>query len=306
MPVQMLVSLYNSAGERVRMLFDGRVQYAASDLDLSGSLLLTGMVPVGLNLHGAAYSGSGSLAWDGANDAGQSVASGTYTFKVEFAKPDGSIVAVIKTVQVQNVDGQQTLEVFNSAGELVARHSLSGAAAEGNSLRLGSATLVTGSLADGSAMGGLDIYMKTPAGPEALWTWDGRNAQGAWVNSGVYTLQLTHTYPGGRREVEVKSFTVLRGLDGDLPGGQVVAVPNPVRGEASPTLRFAPAPGFGLEARLYNLAGEAVGQVQGDAGTGSLTFGGPDLASGTYVAVLRFTEGGGQRRLVRLKVAIVR
>jgi hypothetical protein len=297
MPNQLLVTLYNSAGERVKTLFNGSVQYISTSMDLSAPLVLSGAAPVSLNLAGAAWQGVGGMAWDGDNDSGQFVSSGAYYFKIEFTDPVGGVTALIRPVQVLNGLGQHRLEVYNSAGELVATQALSGTALATGSMTLDSEAMVAGQR--------LDVTLKQGAN-EVPWAWDGRNNQGVLVDSGSYTLQLVQTWPDGRREVQSKGFVVLKAPLTVLPCGEFKAVPNPVRAGQPVTVLYDPAPGLWLRARLYNAAGELVGSLSQDAGQGSAPLGDSRLASGVYVAEFEVREGVALIRRDLKKIAVVR
>jgi len=300
MPNRILVTLYNSAGERVRVLYDGGIQFIDPDMELSAPLLITGQAPVTLSVGGAATTGQGTLSWDGGNDNGQAVSSGSYYFKIETTDSMGTVTALIRSVQVLNIQGQNSLEVFNSAGELVYRRVLGSAFDNAASMRLHEDTMVAGGHKD------LEVLLRQGGNDTSL-AWHGRNDAGALVNSGTYTMQWVHTSAGGVRQVQSKTFTVLRLPDSSLPGGDFKAAPNPVRGLGPVAIHFDPAPGLGLHARLYNAAGELVGQAQVDASAGRCTFGRSEaLASGTYVAEIEMRQGAALLRRELKKVAIVR
>jgi hypothetical protein len=103
----------------------------------------------------------------------------------------------------------------------------------------------------------------------------------------------------------LKPFTVLRAPDLDRPGGDLVLGPSPLRAGQPLQLFYSPAPGFEVEARLYDLAGEAVGAVGGEASGGSLTLDVGRLSSGIYLAQIRFHQGLATARVQNLKLCIV-
>jgi hypothetical protein len=304
MPIQLSIGVYNSAGERVRFLFDGRIEFIPQAAQLSGSAVIPGLGSVGLLTGSAFYSGEGSLGWDGSNDGGQAVSSGAYTYKVEFRLPDDRIVAYSLPVQAVAVPLEQSIEIFNSAGERVYKAQLPAGLASGG-FRLEQDTLITGSDASGAPQGQLKLVLQTPSGDQD-WSWDGRNDQGAWVHSGTYTLQMAQAWPDGRRQTLLKSFTVLRAPDLDVPGGTLSLGPSPLGPGQQLRLAYSPAPGQRLELRLYNLAGEAVATVGSQADSGRL--GVPTLgwASGVYVGQVRFMDGAQVTRVQRVKVAVVK
>jgi flagellar hook assembly protein FlgD len=310
MPVQLMVTIYNSAGERVRQLFVGNVQYVAQDLSLDQSAMVPGdepngtpLNPVTLDLKGAQSAGTGTLTWDGTNDGGQPVASGVYTWHVEYKLPDDRVVSQNLSVQALSAPSEQRIEIFNSAGERVYQESLSPFGASGG-FRLDDPQMVAGADQNGAPQGGLKLMIQTASGDQP-WTWSGKNDQGAWVNSGTYTVQLIQAWPDGRTQTLVKSFTVLRVPDLDRPGGDLLLGPSPLRAGQPLTLFFSPAAGFTVELRLYDLAGEAVGFVGGDAGSGQLKYDAERLASGIYLGQVRFLQGNAVARVQGMKISVV-
>ena len=303
MPYHLAIGIYNSAGEMVRSLFSGSVQAIPAQLQLSGDTMMAGGA-ISLGLGGAAWTGQGSLTWNGTNDNGQAVGGGVYTWKIDAIQPDGTVVVTSQSLEVLPSAQTTTLQVFNSAGELVIAHTLSGLKAQAQGVVLGSNTLLAATLADGSPAASLNVKDANGTG-SSLWAWDGRNAQGQLVSSGVYTIVLTRSSVGQSTQVDVKSFTVLKGPDLSLSGGAVLPAQNPVPAGQAVGLRFSPAPGCLVTAELYDVAGEKVGAVTVDASSGSLYFAQRALASGCYVVYFRLTQAGQVRRQLTLKIAVI-
>jgi flagellar hook assembly protein FlgD len=310
MPVQLMVTIYNSAGERVRQLFVGNVEFVAQDLALNQSAMVPGVEPngtpinpVALDLKGAQSAGIGSLIWDGTNDGGQPVESGVYTWHVEYKLPDDRVVSQNLSVQALAAPSEQRIEIFNSAGERVYQELLSPANASGG-FRLDDPQMVAGADQNGAPQGGLKLMLQTGSGDQP-WTWSGKNDQGVWVNSGTYTVQLSQAWPDGRRQTLMKSFTVLRVPDLDRPGGDLVLGPSPLRVGQPLTFAFSPAPGYVVDLRLYDLAGESVGFVGGDGASGQLKLDAERLSSGVYLGRVRFLLGNAVARVQSLKVCVV-
>jgi len=63
--------------------------------------------------------GSSTVVWDGNNDNSGSVGGGMYTIKAEIVDPFGQVTSLVQSVQVLPGGSQQSLDIFNSAGELV-------------------------------------------------------------------------------------------------------------------------------------------------------------------------------------------
>jgi len=293
-----VINLYNAAGERVRRLFEGSSQFLPSKLGLSGSLVVPGQVDVSLNMASGNIYGAGTLSWNGNNDAGQVVNSGSYYFKAEFKDPFGAVTSLITGVQVLQAQGQTALEIYNTAGELVRRHGLPSGSQNGTLSKLSA-----DSFAAGAEL--LGIYI-TQSGVSTSWPWDGRNDQGQMVNSGVYSIQLVQTVGGSRQTVQFKSVTVIRAPDLSLPGGVFKPVPNPVTVDKPIAIYFDPCPGMQVTLKLYTLAGELVAQTGADGSTGLLVLAASHLAAGSYVGEMAVFSGQALIRRSMVKIGLLR
>jgi hypothetical protein len=171
-------------------------------------------------------------------------------------------------------------------------------------MELGASTLVAASLADGSPASTLAVKDSSATGGD-LWNWDGRNAQGQAVSSGVYTMVLTRSIAGQSTQVEVKSFTVIKAPVTSTVGGLVVPAQDPVGAGQPVSLRFEAAPGCLATAELFDVAGERVAQASADGASGWLSFGAHPLAGGSYLALFRLQQGGLWRRQVIIKIAVI-
>ena len=104
----------------------------------------------------------------------------------------------------------------------------------------------------------------------ATWGWDGRNDQGQPVASGSYLVRLMETSLGRATTVKTISVIVL-----ETPGGEAEAALSQARVGPQPWISgplkvgYPAVPGLGVEARLYDLAGERVGQGADPGGQGS-------------------------------------
>ena len=70
MPNQMKVYVYNSAGEKVLLLFDGGVSVIGAAPKLDTGLINSGYSGANLNFAGQLSSGGNGLYWNGATDNG--------------------------------------------------------------------------------------------------------------------------------------------------------------------------------------------------------------------------------------------
>jgi hypothetical protein len=296
LPVRVSVTLYNSAGERVRLLFEGGAQAVPSGVALSAATLFSGGSGVTLSLNTMLSNGGSTLLWAGENDGGQFVASGAYYFKVEFSDSFGSVTAYVLHVQVLNGMGKQELAIYNSAGERVWWTTAVSAGA-GGGLRLDRDVVVP----DGgvpSPLSGLKIFL----GGMLVAVWDGRDRWGVPVASGSYLVQFVSIQPNGSRTVESKEITVLNADGG--PDLDPVLGPNPWQGRGPLVLSYAPFPGAVARCELYNLAGERVLGGADLSASGRITLQTDALAGGIYWLEFRQTRGASLlgRRVKKLAV----
>jgi hypothetical protein len=285
MPFQMTVAVYNSAGELVRMLYQGAASAQPTQLHWQGG---AGQ-PLSLDLPGPLADGSTGLVWNGLNAAGQTVRSGSYLLKVETQDPFGAVQTLQATVQMLATGAPPQLALYNSAGELVRHWDL-------QALGLDAVDLGHVSAAQ--------LELKGPQGTATTLAWDGLNDAGQPLNGGVYSLVLRQSDPGKPTSV-VRSITIIP-ADGPDPLASLEPEQNPVpAGQHTAVFRYSPRPGVRLQAALYSLAGERVAVA--DASTpGRLRVSLDGAASGVYMLVAE-ASGGGQRQTRRvLKLGLVR
>jgi hypothetical protein len=126
MPDQMSVTIYNSAGEKVRQLYQGGSQIMPGGFSESVGAFEALAGSVSLVFPGQLQSGGSSLQWNGSNDGGQAVGAGSYTIMVSLVDAYGAVQTWTKNVTVLPQALSQSLSVYNSAGELVASLDCSG------------------------------------------------------------------------------------------------------------------------------------------------------------------------------------
>ncbi len=314
MPFQVKVSVYNSAGELVKVIFDGSAQVLPGSLSLDKSTLAGGADSVSIALPGSLYDkalgGSVSaITWTGDSSAGQLVNSGTYYIKADIVDAFGQVTTLQTSVQVIKAVTQNELNIYNSAGELVVRLPLP---PDGNSLFAG-LRLPSDSFgakydaSTGAATSFFTVMVTDEQGHEFTVNWDGRNAQGLPVASGSYTAQLVYTAPGvgSAHVVESKGFIVLQsGNAASLAGSY--ACPNPSLHGADIVVHYPAAPPYSGGAQLYTLSGAHVGQAQDPGNSGLLSFSTQGLASGVYLIRVEKLSGGAVAGSTTIKVAVVR
>ncbi len=307
-PVRLVVKLYNEAGELVRSLFEGATEFAPTELNLTSTLLLSGETKVGLIMPGKLSTGASSIFWAGENDGGQYVNGGTYYFKAEFTDQFGKVTALVQAVQVMAVQGEQSLAVYNSAGELVFEKTLIGLVAQPTGFRLQENVIaVETDPTTGAAIGGLKVWVRDgTTGAEVPFVWTGRNNRGLPVASGSYTIKLTSTVVGQRSEIMVKQVVVIDSGDGRHSADTAVIGPNPWMGKTPLILTYSPYPGAWANAKFFNQAGELVGSWTDYSGAGRMSVVTGNWASGIYLVQLDINLNQGTLSRKTLKLAIVR
>jgi len=301
--------LYNSAGERVRILYDGAAQMIPVDISLSTQLLQIGTNQVDLNMGGLLSNGSTMVSWRGQNDSGQSVRGGMYYFKVEYNDPFGHTTSYVKSVQVIEGQGGNYLGVYNSAGEEVFRQDLTSLPKSINNFSVDKESLAVAVDANGVAQGAITFTLTDSLGAQTPYVWNGLNNQGVPLASGTYTVRLINETNTGSVTVS-RQVALIKGTDPSLKFEPFLA-PNPapiggVPGRGRYLAVAYPWPGlFEARATMYNQVGEKVSAAGDPGNSGSIWLSYESLASGIYLVEVRGrTLSGSPYRRV-LKAAIL-
>jgi hypothetical protein len=313
-PHHVRIMAYNSAGELVKLLFDGAAQFQPGQLQFDKDLIPGGAGSLAIDFPGYLWDSNlnqqvSGVAWAADNDNGQVVNGGIYTIKAEIVDQFGQVTTLQRSIQVISVVPQNSLDIFNSAGELVASLPLPAlGTGRFQSLAMDESNYapqydsVSGAVVGGS----LTLKLKDEQGADYSVSWDGRNSLGVPVASGNYIAELVYFAPGGggRRVVESKSIVVLQGsASADFAGAY--AYPNPAQRGGDLKISYPVSARYGASAKLYNLAGELISQAEDHAKSGIFTFSSADLASGVYAVELDKLSGGTLVARTILKVAIV-
>jgi len=184
MPFQMTVAAYNSAGELVRLIYQGAASVQPTEMVLEGGIGL----PISLALPGPLQDGRDHLLWLGENQSGQRVSSGSYVIKIETLDPFGHVSTLQQSVQMLTTESPTELALYNSAGELVRHWDLQA---------LGFDAVDLGRVQDGS------VELKDLTGAVMGLAMDGLNDAGQPLAGGVYNLVL-------RRNSADKPPTIVR------------------------------------------------------------------------------------------------
>jgi hypothetical protein len=285
MPYQMSVGAYNSAGELVRLIYQGLASAQPTELQLSGGNGL----PVTLALPGPLADGATSLFWKGENQAGQPISSGVYVIKIQTTDPFGQISTLQKDVQMLTLEAQAQLALYNSAGELVRHWDLK---------TLGFDAVDLGRVLDGS------VELKDLQGSILGLPMDGLNDAGQPLTGGVYNLVLRRGGPGGAPSI-IRAINIVPSVGSDPLEG-LAPEQNPLpAGQTTIALRYSPQAGVFVEGSLFNLAGERVAVADGSQ-AGRLVVQLGREASGVYLFVVE-AKGPGMRPARRtVKIGVVR
>jgi uncharacterized repeat protein (TIGR01451 family) len=313
-PHHVKLAVYNSAGELVKVLFDGAAQYQLGQLAFDRDVVPGGEGALAIQFPGYLWDAErgyqvGGTTWDADNSGGQPVAGGVYYIKAEIVDAFGQVTTLQKSVQVLSVSPENTLSIYNSAGEVVATVPLPvSGTARFASLKLKEASFAPEfDAATGEPAGsGYAFVLTDEQGVEVTAAWNGLGNRGLPVASGSYLAELVYSAPGGggRRVVETKAFTILQGLSPATLDGSFVS-PNPSQRGADLVLNYKVASAYSVVARLYNLDGELVKQAEDPGQSGKLRFGTKGLASGVYLMKVERLSGTSSAARLLLKVAVV-
>jgi hypothetical protein len=303
------VTIYNSAGEEVRVLFNGSAQLLPTKLDLGASALVnTDPAGLAILLPGALTQGSVTsytgLTWLLDNSNGQKIGGGVYYIKAEFRDPFGATTSYVKGVQVLEDSSGDSVRIYNSAGERVWAADLTVSAAALNVPGTGS--YATEFNASGASVGGpLGLSITDKNGNVVPLSFDGRGEQGQPLAGGTYVVQVEHRGPDGDHTIMAKSI-VLLGTTSLHPLAAALLGPNPARTDDVPTLHYPAAAGRSCNVDVFNLAGELIAHGEDPAQSGSVILPVRDRASGVFVVRVRLYQSGMQVDQRVMKLALVR
>ena len=312
-PYRVTVSIYNSAGERVRTVFEGSLTDKPTGLTV-GNLPANGngALPLQFFLTGGAGA-LGGMVWNTDNDNGQNVDGGTYYVKIDTEDSTGQIVSFSQGVSVLSPSGGNSLAIFSPSGELVREIPLSGlpSALVDFSVDAGRGISATNGDPSGSTPA-LSFTLKDATGAEHPWVWDGLNSLGQPVQSGTYIVRLVHSELGTATTVKTEAVTLLA-TPGGLPersAASAIIAPQPYSSAAAQagqglSLQYVPIPGVAGRVYLYNLAGELVAQGLDGNSVGSISLPGDKLAGGIYLVDFELQNGSAllARRAMKMVIA---
>jgi flagellar hook assembly protein FlgD len=289
MAVDIKVKVFDSAGEQVAVLYQGGVSQMPGSPQLSGGAVQPGFHGVDVVFDGILENGLNQVPWLGTTDTGAFASSGTYYILVVATDNFGNVSSYSLPVTVMQPVGENAINIYNSAGELVYHESF-------HSLSVSATDLELESNAFAPQQGKLNGTLRSSSGASAGWSWDGRASDGHLVNPGIYTIQLINAQPGQSSMPALKQVQVLTAPETLSGAPRLLSAPGGF------VLRYDPsAMAKAPRVRLYNLAGELVGAALAETASGELSLRLNGAASGVYIVIFEYESLSGMRQRVVLK-----
>ena len=241
--------------------------------------------------------------WNGSTNAGTPATNGTYHVQATNIDSLGVVTTTTLQVIVNRTYSKVSVEVFNEAGEVVRNLyatlnapvsvQMAGLALSAETFNPYSANLPVGTV----------LTITDTQGGTVILSWNGRDDAGGVVTSGRYLISA-HWLDGlGGEQTINKEVTV---MDQGGPTGLVSARPNILKGIGATTLFVSSQGGLTLQVQLYDMSGERVADVTGQAGQSQAVWSAVNVASGIYLAVVELKDASGNRVARQtLKLAVV-
>jgi hypothetical protein len=302
-PFQVKVQVFNSAGELVAVLFNGACSVQPQTLDGLSSALIEGQPQTYPSLPMA---GAAPIVWNGDNAAGAFVTGGVYEIQAQIVDSFGQVTTLSHSVNVMASPDQQSIRIFNSAGELIQQMSLAQPVAGASSLTLSSPTLAVASTGAASP---LTITVGTTGGGGTSLAWNGLGANGLPVQTGVYTVLLVSVESNQSAVVAARTVMVLKGPDGLSALDTAYLAPNPITRPGPVWLFYQPAllQGDWPRVELFDLSGEMVAEADDPGLSGRIDVTAHhSLAGGIYLARFQLMRGDLLHKARTLKLAVAR
>ncbi len=299
-----IIAVYNESGEIVKHIAITHFSEPINSAQIQvGSTIASLEQTVGIYFDGVLIG-----TWNGTNDQNQPVTNGQYYVQIDNVDPLGAVSTVTKDVTVDRTIQTIQVMVYNEAGEVV-RHLYTQMTDYNVENTITSATLSTNVISPS--------YVTTPTGIKVTWfgsrgntvgtaVWNGENDKGKIVTNGQYFIEIVSEDGSGSKLIVTKSVTVLSLVN----LGVINAEPNILnQGQTLLTFRVVPPPGSGNwtmdKVRVYDTAGELVGQTNGNPGMNAAVYNAQGLASGLYLAVVDIVDSEGHfigRQVVKFVV----
>lgn len=268
------------------------MQVKVTVLDAAGQLVRT-------LSDGARVAGAQSVQWDGKDAAGQLVAEGLYTYRIEavdnFNRPVPAAEGTIYVDKTAPVVSEAVLTPNPFAPDGTSRASLSYTLSENAKVT------VTLHNSAGTQIKSLAASLAQTAGTQTL-SWGGTNASNVLVDDGTYTYKITATDGAGWISV-INSGTFQ--VEGRLPTITNVkdsADPFKVTGTSTSTISYVLSEAANVKVEIHDAAGQVVRHLyagQLTAGNKSVVWNGKDdagalVADGTYTYQITAVDAAGK------------
>jgi uncharacterized repeat protein (TIGR01451 family) len=286
------VGVYNEAGELIKTVLTTQLSQPLLNFNLTPSTItsLSGPNSAVSIFYGSLYVGS----WDGMTQSGSLASNGNYYLKVDNIDNRGVDKSTTQQIVVSRQLYQTTVLIYNETGEVI-RHLYaysSDPTGQGmTGIQFSTALIQPGMTQPGNVPTQLTLTLSDGT----TLVWDGATDSGSLVSGGQYLVEV-HTFDGNSGETTfTKQVSVLGGHRNDGLG-LVTAWPNvlkPSSGNMTTTFHSSSTLNPTLDVSVYTLAGELLWRQVGAAGAGTQSYDASNLASGTYIAVVRMLNASG-------------
>ena len=302
------MKVYNSAGEVVKVIFQGGTNQPIHDVTLSTDVVMGDIAPLKLDFDSWLQGNIKTLTWNGDNDSGQGISSGAYHIAFSSTDTFGKTTSFIRPVTVLNPVHQSRLDIFNSAGERVTSLDLSGFPSQIVSFEMKTKVVSpvlnpSAGPGDNPVMPGSGLVLSLRDARGKIWDyeWPVTNNLNQSVASGSYTVQLYSIDPSSGRQISMNHGIQVLHNGSLLAGANALAAPNPAQNRLSVFISGgADLTGIAL---LYNLAGELVAEPQ-KLYNYRTDFDVSRLASGVYVVIVEHYRGEAKIGRTPIKVVV--
>ena len=300
------VSVYNEAGEVIKVILVQKMDHPIEGLTLQGSNTITSLKgPTGhIDIY---YQGVYVGTWDGTNASGDPAPNGVYNIKADNVDNFGVVRSATQQAMVSRSLYKSTVLVYNSAGEIV-RHLYSYVDDPGlagvSGVQL-STSVIKPSYGQPAGVPS-EVTISLSNGTTVVW--DGRSDTGVFVQSGQYFLEI-HSSDGTGGDATVTKQVSVQDADRNGGMGDVLILPNvvePAKKGGAVTFTTAAGANLSLRARVYTMAGELVTALEGVPGSGIIAWNAAGLASGLYITVVEVKDGNGAFMGRQTKKIIIR
>jgi len=286
------VNVYNSAGEVVKTILLKRFAQPVNNISMPSNTITSLTGPGGtIQIY---YEGVLIGTWDGTNNNGSPVSNGDYRIQLDSAGPNGVVTSVSQKVMVNRGISTASVNVFNSAGELV--RNLYQEVQDSNDSQMTSMNLSANVFRPGisTAAGSpnVQILVMTSSSATVTLLWNGMNDTGMMVTPGQYAIEVHWTNgQGGVSDIK-REILVMAGSGTE---GVVVARPNELlinKGISTTIFDGSKvANSTSLQVKVFTVTGELAAVLVSSSGTPMISWNATGMASGIYVASVQVFDG---------------